>query len=170
MAQSRPLWRFRFFSKRAFNAVSSSSRLPRCNAKRLLRGCFGDNSFFISTPFISLDGFHKIVGEPYATLKEIQIHHQRQIQPTLGGQDISQITGPHLVGASGRRQLGQPVRGDGMIVVAIGGARYKTIALLSPHTVALHQTRHAILTASMAQSFELGRQARTAVTTFRSLV
>src|SRR6266852_6612107 len=33
LAQSRPLWRFMFFSKRAFNALSSSSR------------CSGDKSF-----------------------------------------------------------------------------------------------------------------------------
>src|ERR1044071_6868174 len=32
---SRPLWRFMFFSKRSFNALSSSSR------------CFGDNSFLL---------------------------------------------------------------------------------------------------------------------------
>src|SRR5438034_4181269 len=35
LAHSRPLWRFMFFSKRAFNALSSSSR------------CFGDNSFLL---------------------------------------------------------------------------------------------------------------------------
>src|SRR5918994_7686377 len=34
LAHSRPLWRFMFFSKRAFNALSSSSR------------CSGDNCFF----------------------------------------------------------------------------------------------------------------------------
>src|SRR6266545_7680240 len=35
LAHSSPLWRFRFFSKRSFNALSSSSR------------CFGDNSFLL---------------------------------------------------------------------------------------------------------------------------
>src|SRR3989442_4737272 len=40
LAHSRPLWRFMFFSKRAFNVLSSSSR------------CSGDNFFFVSTPFI----------------------------------------------------------------------------------------------------------------------
>src|SRR5438105_14965851 len=35
LAHSRPLWRFMFFSKRAFNALSNSSR------------CFGDNSFLL---------------------------------------------------------------------------------------------------------------------------
>src|SRR5919106_6975450 len=35
LAHSRPLWRFMFFSKRAFNALSSSSR------------CFGDNFFLL---------------------------------------------------------------------------------------------------------------------------
>src|SRR2546425_3062348 len=40
LAHSRPLWRFVFFSKRAFSALSISSR------------CSGDNSFFVSTLFI----------------------------------------------------------------------------------------------------------------------
>src|SRR3989304_1190544 len=35
LAHSRPLWRFMFFSKRAFNALSSSSR------------CSGDNSLLL---------------------------------------------------------------------------------------------------------------------------
>src|SRR6516164_8108830 len=35
LAHSRPLWRFMFFSNRAFNAASSPSR------------CFGDNSFLL---------------------------------------------------------------------------------------------------------------------------
>src|SRR5438477_7140082 len=35
LAHLRPLWRFMFFSKRSFNALSSSSR------------CFGDNSFLL---------------------------------------------------------------------------------------------------------------------------
>src|SRR5437762_723987 len=39
LAHSRPLWRFMFFSKRAFNVLSSSSR------------CFWDNSFL---PFEAL--------------------------------------------------------------------------------------------------------------------
>src|ERR1700737_60542 len=42
LAHSRPLWRFIFFSKRAFKALSNSSR------------CSGDNSFFVSTRFIEL--------------------------------------------------------------------------------------------------------------------
>src|SRR3989344_3690547 len=51
---SRPLWRFMFFSKRAFNTLSNSSRLPRCNAKRLLRGCSPDNSFLLLSMLLIL--------------------------------------------------------------------------------------------------------------------
>src|ERR1700730_9793788 len=39
LAHSRPLWRFMFFSKRAFNAPSNSSR------------CFGDKSFLLPLMF-----------------------------------------------------------------------------------------------------------------------
>src|SRR5580700_6642406 len=41
-ANSRPLWRFMFFSKRAFNALSSSSR------------CSGDKSFLLLLRFRAL--------------------------------------------------------------------------------------------------------------------
>src|SRR6266496_3202010 len=43
LAHSRPLWRFIFFSKRAFNALSSSSR------------CSGDNSFLIEASVLTID-------------------------------------------------------------------------------------------------------------------
>src|SRR5882762_1265469 len=42
LAHSRPLWRFMFFSKRAFNALSSSSR------------CSGDKSFLLPLVFCAL--------------------------------------------------------------------------------------------------------------------
>src|SRR2546421_5190339 len=42
LAHSRPLWRFMFFSKRAFNALSSSSR------------CADDNSFLLLLVFFML--------------------------------------------------------------------------------------------------------------------
>src|SRR5579864_7358453 len=45
LAHSRPLWRFMFFSKRAFNALSSSSR------------CSGDKSFLLLLAFRSLVAF-----------------------------------------------------------------------------------------------------------------
>src|SRR6058998_3374237 len=44
LAHSRPLWRFMFFSKRSFNALSSSSR------------CFGDNSFLLLFMLFILTG------------------------------------------------------------------------------------------------------------------
>src|SRR5438876_12376168 len=44
LAHSRPLWRFRFFSKRSFNALRSSSR------------CFGDNSFLLLFMLVILTG------------------------------------------------------------------------------------------------------------------
>src|SRR5438046_1809443 len=42
LAHSRPLWRFIFFSKRTFNALSSSSR------------CTGDNSFLLLLMWVIL--------------------------------------------------------------------------------------------------------------------
>src|SRR5260370_34561526 len=45
LSHSRPLWRFMFFSKRAFNALSSSSR------------CSGDKSFLLLLMFRALVAF-----------------------------------------------------------------------------------------------------------------
>src|SRR5262245_50092134 len=51
LAHSRPLWRFTFFSKRAFNTLSSSSRCP------------GDNSFLLLLMlFIFLLQAHRLKG------------------------------------------------------------------------------------------------------------
>src|SRR6266542_1065212 len=46
LAHSRPLWRFMLFSKRAFNALSSSSR------------CFGDNCFLLLVMLLILPENH----------------------------------------------------------------------------------------------------------------
>ena len=46
----------------------------------------------------------------------------------------------------------------------------KPLRFCSPHPVALHQAGDTILATGMSQGFEFGRQARTAVTTFRPLV
>src|SRR4030043_500160 len=45
LAHSRPLWRFIFFSKRAFNALISSSR------------CSGDNSFLFPIVIVCYSDF-----------------------------------------------------------------------------------------------------------------
>src|ERR1700737_4809665 len=63
LAHSRPLWRFMFFSKRAFNALSSSSR------------CSGDKSFLLllkSDAFIALIGVASHVS--YLLLRCAQPH------------------------------------------------------------------------------------------------
>src|SRR5215831_16307986 len=64
-AHSRPLWRFMFFSKRAFNDLSSSSR------------CSGGNSFFVLRP-VPIAGPH--AADP--------IHLNTHDQPFLSGPAI----------------------------------------------------------------------------------
>src|SRR6266571_8433855 len=99
LAHSRPLWRFRFFSKRSFNALSSSSR------------CFGDNSFlllfmlfivwtaarrvFRLDEMVTLNGFHGFAGERFAdgrlnqfgepTTSRFKSQRDSIIQPSVDG-------------------------------------------------------------------------------------
>src|SRR5438445_7071841 len=57
LAHSRPLWRFMFFSKRAFNALSSSSR------------CSGDKSFLLLLMFRALVALIVASGVSYLLLR-----------------------------------------------------------------------------------------------------
>src|SRR5437773_1574643 len=52
LAHSRPLWRFMFFSKRAFNALSSASR------------CSGDKSFLLLLMFRALVALILVASPP----------------------------------------------------------------------------------------------------------
>src|SRR5436309_919887 len=61
LAHSRPLWRFMFFSKPAFNALSSSSR------------CSGDNSFLLLLVFFIRSSFIVGVHAPAARVQRIVI-------------------------------------------------------------------------------------------------
>src|SRR6059058_3127926 len=61
LAHSRPLWRFMFFSKPAFNALNSSSR------------CSGDNSFLLLLVFFIRSSFIVGVHAPAARVQRIVI-------------------------------------------------------------------------------------------------
>src|SRR6266478_1697981 len=75
LAHSRPLWRFMFFSKRAFNALSSSSR------------CCGDRSFLLLLVFRALVALTVVASRAsylFAVSTPFGVHpsvHPRSPQP-----------------------------------------------------------------------------------------
>src|SRR5258705_4785854 len=73
-AHKRPLWRFTFFSKRAFNALSSSSR------------CLGDNSFFVLGPCIYLLSISFLLCPEFLNSRRIrQSRSSSHISHDMGG-------------------------------------------------------------------------------------
>jgi hypothetical protein len=51
-----------------------------------------------------------------------KIEHNGKIEPAFRGWDISYAGEPDRIGASGDKSLGEPVRGNGPIVMAVRGA------------------------------------------------
>src|SRR5438067_10007916 len=84
LSHSRPLWRSMFFSKRAFNALSSSSR------------CSGDNSFLLLLMFfILLLQAHRLTG---ATCRRKSGHCHR-----VGSDRRQSLQQPKKPGSAGVR-------------------------------------------------------------------
>ncbi len=83
---------------------------------------------------------------------------------SLLGWQASDVAHPDLVGARGRGHFGQPVFGDGQVVVALRGAGPKPVFLPCPQAGLAHQSGHAVFAARMSLPPERHLQSRTAIT------
>ena len=61
---------------------------------------------------------HSPAGEAAA----VQVHDASQIEPAFLGCHVGDVPEPDLVGGAGRGQVRQAIGGDGLVVVAVGGA------------------------------------------------
>ena len=73
-----------------------------------------------------------------------QIQNHGQIQPTLVGRDVGDVTRPHLIGGCCREVALQQVLGNGQLVFAVGGDHELSLAP-GFDTVLLHHAPHALL-------------------------
>lgn len=61
---------------------------------------------------------HSPAGQPAA----VEVQNAGQVEPAFLGVDVSDVADPDLVGRIRSGQFGQPIGGDGLVVVAVGGA------------------------------------------------
>src|ERR1035438_4159177 len=59
---------------------------------------------------------------PSGEAAAVQIHDASQIEPAFLGRYVSDVPEPDLVGGAGSGQVRQAIGGDGLVVVAVGGA------------------------------------------------
>ena len=88
---------------------------------------------------------------PSDHLAAVQIEHDGEEEPAFAGLDVGHIDAPHFVGPGRRRgAFGQPVGGDGSIVPALRGLRYKAPAGPCAQAGGAHQPPDPALAVAVA--------------------
>ena len=108
-------------------------------------------------------GVQGFAGRPADDAAAPQIQHHRHIQPAFGRPHIGQIRDPGLVGSRRGRLGGQPVRRDGLVVVALRGAGHEAPGAQALQPFGLHQPRDAFAAVPPALGGEFLLDARRAV-------
>src|ERR1035438_1824133 len=67
-------------------------------------------------------GINVFAHGPAGQSAAVKVEDARQIKTAFLDDDISDVPKPDLVGGRGRRQRWQAIGGDGLVMVAIGGA------------------------------------------------
>ena len=101
-------------------------------------------------------GVQGFAGGPAHDAAAPQIQQDRHIQPAFRRPHIGQIGDPRLVHCGGGRLHGQPVRRDGLVVVALRGPWHEPAGAQAAQSVRTHQSRDAFAPVPVA----LGRQFR----------
>jgi len=84
-----------------------------------------------------------------------EIHDGRQIQPAFGRGNISDVSDPGVIDPSGLGQGLEPIGCDGLIVLAVGGARAPGAFLQATEAAVAHQASHAMTPDRLALSTQL---------------
>ena len=67
-------------------------------------------------------GVNVLVHGPTDKATAVEVHNAGQIEPAFVGANVGNVADPDLVGSSGGGQLGQAIRSNRLVMVAIGGA------------------------------------------------
>src|SRR5207244_13089404 len=102
---------------------------------------------------------------PSDDLATVEIEQDGEKEPAFAGFDVSHVHGPHFIRPGRwRGALGQPVRGDGSIMPALGGLRHKAPAGSRTQAGGAHQPPDPALAMAAATSAQRTREPRTTVT------
>ena len=112
-------------------------------------------------------GLEIFLHSPADDFAAVEIHDAGQIEPTFPGSNVGNVADPNLVDAGRRALSGQAIGGDGMRMVAVGGADAKAARAPSDQAVLAHEFFDAFTTAGVAARSEDVSEAWAAVRAFK---
>src|SRR5688572_23592379 len=107
--------------------------------------------------------FQAVAHGPANNPARVQIQHGGQVQPALSRRNVGDIGQPFFVGPAGRKVLIEQIRGDRIIVGAIGGRDFECTFLLGPQLLLTHQASHPILPTLEPLNPQFGLNSGTAI-------
>lgn len=107
--------------------------------------------------------FERGTGGPADDFSTIEVHHRGQVEPALGGEDVSDIADPDLVCCPGLGRQRQAVGCDGIGMIGVGGFGTESAFLAGFEMERAHVTGDAVAAARDAGLAQAHGHARAAV-------
>src|SRR5436190_23098444 len=104
-----------------------------------------------------------IRGGPTHHFATAKVHDYGQIDPALHSGDVGDVGDPNLIGPGGWTGGLEVVGGDGMVMIAIGGARPESGFSQASNVFLAHQPSNAVAAARALFLAQLPRHARAAI-------
>src|SRR5436190_16300367 len=95
-------------------------------------------------------GINPLAHGPADDFSAVEVHDGREVKPVLTHFDVGDICDPDLVGRGRLGRLGQTVRSDGLVMVAVRRLQAVAALLAAAEAFLLHEAGNAV--ASMARS------------------
>ena len=95
-------------------------------------------------------GVNVFAHGPAGEAAAVKVQNAGQIEPAFLGGDIGDVPKPDLVGRAGGGQIGQAIGGDGLVVIAVGGADAEAAFGASTEALQAHETGNAMAAISVA--------------------
>ena len=108
-------------------------------------------------------GTERVGTRPAHHAPAVQIQYHGRIEPALVGAYIGQVADPRFVRPDWGRSFGQPVRGDGFLVIALRRPGHETSRARTAQRVLPHKSGHALAAAANTPGAQLPMMPRRAV-------
>jgi hypothetical protein len=111
-------------------------------------------------------GVETLLHGPADNSAAIKVHDGGDIKKTFSGRQVSDVSDPDLIDGCRRRSVGELVRRDGMIMVAVGGADAESSLAPCHQALLAHEPLDAFAITAVAARFEFAGNARAAIGPF----
>ena len=102
-------------------------------------------------------------AEPTNDLPAVGIHDRGHIEPAFVGGNVGDVSAPNFVQRLGRTAVLEQIGGDGMIVIAVGGAGAATLAAAANDPLLAHDPGNSAATDLHSAGLKFDSDARAAV-------